>query len=213
MLDISGLFRSELELSLGCTELAAIALSTSIAYNAIQGILPSWLGGMEPSGREAVEKRPLVDRIYVEVDHNTFKNSIAVPIPRTDGLHGVHLAAALGVYCDPERRLLLFSGVNTKKVEKARLLLKKGRVECKVIGTDRTKPCIEIVSKVEAGNHRGTARSLYKHCNIVRVERDERTLLQKPQENHRPGIGRDMSALSALHRNRPEEARSLTKLR
>ena len=200
MLDISGLFRSELELSLGCTEPAAIALSTSIAYNAIHGILPSWLGGGELGGKEAGEMRLLsVDSIYVEVDHNTFKNSIAVPIPRTGGLCGVRFAAALGVFCNPEKRLLLFREINPEKVEQARLLLKQGRVNYKVIGTERPRPCIEIASRVEAGRHQGSARSLYKHCNIVHVERDNRTLLQKkPQETHHTGIGRDMSALSAI---------------
>ena len=200
MLDISRLFRRELEPSLGCTEPTAIALSTSIAYNALHGILPSWLEGWKLGGKE-VKETGLQDitRIYVELDRNTFKNSIAVPIPRTGGLCGVRLAAALGVFCDPEDRLLLFREVNPEKVEKAKLLLKQGRVEYKVIDAEKNKPRIEIISRVEAGRHQGSARSLYKHCNIVRVERDSSTLLQKKlEETHLPGLDRDMAALSAM---------------
>jgi len=201
MFDISRLFRSQLEPSLGCTEPAAIALSTSVAYNAIHGILPSWLRGREGGGRKAAETRSLgVDKIYVELDRNTFKNSIAARIPRAGGLYGVRLAAALGVFCDPEKRLLLFRGINREKVEQANLLLKQGRVECKVIDTERTAPCIEINSRVEAGRHEGSARSLYKHCNIVYVARDNKALLRKEvQETDHLSIDQDMLVLSAMN--------------
>ena len=140
MFDTARFFERHMEKSVGCTEPAAIALSSSVAFNAIFGKLPKSLnvdgiGGaaqrsmpvMDETARstDVAERAALIEEISVLMDSGTFKNAMNAVIPHTDGKSGADLAAALGVFCDPEFELMLFNYLNDEIVRAAMSILNR----------------------------------------------------------------------------------------
>jgi L-cysteine desulfidase len=107
---------NELAPSFGCTEPAAVGLATSIAYNAVKGILPSWL---KPRNTTATILNNLtqenIEKSIVELDRFTYRNGLDVDIPGTRS-RGISVAAAQGVFCHPTR-----SSVYSKTQSRERL--------------------------------------------------------------------------------------------
>jgi len=64
------------EESFGCTEIAAVGLASSVAYNAAKGKLPDRLMSRLKQYREIVN--PKIEKIELRVDRNVYKNSLAV---------------------------------------------------------------------------------------------------------------------------------------
>ncbi len=124
---------------MGCTEVVAIGLATSVAYNALFGNYPVHLG------LGTNENVPLPDiknvrKITITVDKNVFKNAYGVAIPKTNGRRGIKLAAALGVFTNLNKNatlkkqeyLNILDQINSSMLEKANILASKveiGRVD------------------------------------------------------------------------------------
>ncbi|MQY55868.1 MAG: hypothetical protein GH152_01350, partial [Dehalococcoidia bacterium] len=65
---------------MGCTEVAAIGLATSTAYNALFGNYPVHLGlGINES--VPLPDTEKVEKMMIKVDRNVFKNACGVAIP------------------------------------------------------------------------------------------------------------------------------------
>ena len=179
MIDISRLFDLEIKPALGCTEPVAIGYATSLAYNALLGRVPEWLKGRIPVkyvvgiNSEDVE----IDRIEVSVDRGTFKNALAVGVPRSGGRKGIAIAAAMGTFCFPEAKgeeLALFRTFRPEDLEKARALM--GKVNIKLIEGWEINEGIQIRASVVV-KHRylpattivGSAVIEKTHSNITSI--------------------------------------------
>ncbi len=201
-------FERHIEKSVGCTEPAAVALASSIAFNAIRGKLPSWLRERK-SKREGKESECEVETgsvsVFVELDRGTFKNALNAGIPHTGGRSGVSLAAALGIFCEPEERLALFSGLSgdrgREKLRSADALLKAGRVR---VVPDYEKEEIFILARVRTSEGEGECLIKRLHSAVVSVRANGNVLFEvggsSESSNHEgtAGMEEDLSLLARM---------------
>ncbi|MCW3131183.1 MAG: L-serine ammonia-lyase, iron-sulfur-dependent, subunit alpha [Candidatus Methanospirare jalkutatii] len=202
-------FERHIEKSVGCTEPAAVALASSIAFNAIRGKLPSWLRERKSksegneSGGEAETGSVSV---FVELDRGTFKNALNAGIPHTGGRSGVSLAAALGIFCEPEAKLALFSGLSgdrgREKLRSADALLKAGRVR---VVPDYEKEEIFILARVRTSEGEGECLIKRLHSAVVSVRANGNVLFEacggsSESSNHEgtAGMEEDLSLLARM---------------
>jgi len=180
MLDIAGLFELEIKPALGCTEPVAVGYSTSLAYNSILGKVPYWLRGKIPVkyvtdiNKEDIE----IKGIEVSLDRGTFKNALAVGIPRARGQKGIAIAAAMGVFCFPEakgREMALFETFQPEDSEEVKALAEK--VDIKLIEEWEKREGIEITASVMVKHKRlpkrvmtGTAKIEKVHSNVTLID-------------------------------------------
>ncbi|BBA70023.1 serine dehydratase subunit alpha family protein [Geobacter sulfurreducens] len=146
--------KSEVFPALGCTEPIAVAYAASLAA--------------ERLGAE-------VETVTASVDPGVFKNGFAVTVPKTGGLKGNVIAAALGaLIARPELKMEILSGADNHLLAQAELLVSSGRAVVALV-KERTDLYIDVV--VTGGGR--TARAVLEggHTNIVRLECDGRILL------------------------------------
>jgi len=173
-IDLAKVLEQDVEDATGCTEPIAMALASSIAYHAINGYVP---------GKFTREKDTLspgnIEKIVVGADRDVIKNANAVGIPGT-GQKGMKLAIAMGVYCDPELRLNLFKDVTDELVDKANLILSKGKIEVEQIDTESEECDVHITATVtyraEENLLTGFCEIRHKHTNVTEIRRNDEVL-------------------------------------
>lgn len=134
--------------ALGCTEPAAVALSTSAAA--------SLLGEKE------------ITSIELWLDPNIYKNGIAVSIPGAKGGTGIDLAAALGVFGgNPALKLEVLEPVDDQVLERARKFIRERGVTVHLL---HDTPGIYIRSKVSNGADEAEAVVEELHDNITSLK-------------------------------------------
>ncbi len=148
------LLRLETDPGLGCTEPAAIGLAAAVAASLLQS-------------------RDL-DAISVETDPNIYKNAMGVSIPHAGSETGIPLAAALGAVAgEPAQRLQVFSTVGKTALEKARSLVRQGKVTAG-IAPDVTGLFVKVA--ITAGEHVATAVVSGRHDHVSSRVLDGREL-------------------------------------
>lgn len=163
---ISKILRDNIRISTGCTEPAAVALATAVAYRALA--------------------KSDIEEINISVDRNVYKNSLAVGIPGTPNLKGIYIAAALGIFCNPDKELNLFSDSSDEKVLLAQELLEKNKVKIEVVDNWTGLSEINIKVKVKGSDNEGEAWIQHKHSNITFIRKNNEILCDKRNvsENH-----------------------------
>jgi|Deesub1362B_J571_1020462.scaffolds.fasta_scaffold00077_61 L-cysteine desulfidase len=96
--DVLKFLKTNVKPAAGCTEVVAIGLATSIAYNSIYGNYPKTTG-LPVNESIPIPRKERLEKIEVVMDRNVFKNAFGVAIPNT-GKKGIKLAAALGLFLD-----------------------------------------------------------------------------------------------------------------
>lgn len=147
----------EVILALGCTEPVAVALGAAAAASLLEN--------------------KNFDSIEVWVDPNIYKNGMAVMIPGSGGLTGIDTSAALGATgCDPHRGLEILESLNEASVEKAKVLLKAGKVKVNL----REESGLYIKTCIVAGAD--TAESLITdlHTNIISLTLNGKPVTDSP---------------------------------
>ncbi len=180
MLDIAKLFELEIKPALGCTEPVAVGYATSLAYNAILGRIPKWLKGKIPV-KYATDVNPEdveINSVKVSLDRGTFKNALAVGIPKLKGQKGIIIAAAMGIFCFPEaegKEMALFEMLQPEDLEKAKALTRKVNIKL-IEGWERSED-IQIRARVEVKHKRlservltGTAKIERTHSNVTSID-------------------------------------------
>lgn len=154
--DINKLIMCYVKPALGCTEPCAIGLATSCAFNVVNGKIPSFINServlnpLNPANKNTIDD---IKHIELTLDNNVLKNALYVCIPGTDQKHGVDLAAALGLFSDPDKELTLFETIkespenliailNSKKI-KEKIEIKQDKhfglfIKAKIIFNDQT---------------------------------------------------------------------------
>ena len=151
------ILREELIPATGCTEPIAIA------YGAARL-------------RETLGQAP--EKILAEVSGNIIKNVKSVIVPNTGGLKGIRAAIAAGVVAGEADQLLQ---VISRVPQEAHAGIERyaREIPMEIVCAD-TPRLLDIRLTGWAGDHTALVHIANSHSNIVRIERDGETLLEKP---------------------------------
>lgn len=145
--------------SLGCTEPIAVAYAASAAGSRVSGE---------------------IEEVRIVVDPGVFKNGFAVTVPNTDGEKGNLIAGVLGALVKkPELKMEVLRDVDRTLLDRARALIRAGKA---AITCDRTRTSLHIDVTVASGPDRARAVIAGAHTNLVRLEKNQRVVFEKPPE-------------------------------
>ncbi|OGL47651.1 MAG: hypothetical protein A2149_00900 [Candidatus Schekmanbacteria bacterium RBG_16_38_11] len=172
----------------GCTEPTAVGLASSAAMIAFSGRIPSWIttSGKLTGHRQLVIEHieliaEIVDEVSILVDKNVYKNSLSVGIPNTGGEYGLPLAAALGLFCNPDFGMNLFADVNAKKTQLAKKLIRDKKIKIKILKAKIHELFIKASVKIRVKSRTKTGNSLIRfyHNNFIFIEADNILFYEK----------------------------------
>ena len=165
----------------GCTEIVAIGLASSIAYNAIYGNFPKNTG-LATNESVPFPKREKLEEIKVVLDRNVFKNAYGVAIPNTNK-RGIKLATVLGMYLDMNRffkdetdtgYLEIFKQLDKSLLPLAETMVSKVHVE-----VDHTKSELYIYVKLVYDKNVAEVALIAEHDNIAFIKLNERMIYKR----------------------------------
>jgi L-cysteine desulfidase len=168
--------------SVGCTEPAAIALATSLAFKVVGGE---------------------IQRICVKCDVGLIKNAYNVGIVgfnNQSGVNGGLLAAALGaIGGNPDARLAVLNSVSESDVDRAQALVERG----KVVITQYEQYTSDVYIDARVHTDKGTGKTLITqhHTNVVAVECNGHPIalpswIHQPNGNHQDASEVDWQNMS-----------------
>lgn len=195
---ISQILRNHVKPSVGCTEPVAVALATSIAYHAIIGKVPKFIEIIKNVNSIRISPKN-IEEITIDIDRNTYKNSLAVGIPGTPNLQGIYIAAALGVFCDPDRELTLFSDSNGSKMSLAKNLLEKNKVKINLMDNCGGQSDINIRAKIRVEGNEGEAWIQHDHSNITFIRRNNEVLFDKRDTSKNHKVSGDIKYIADMN--------------
>jgi len=151
LFSIKDILRLEVAPALGCTEPAAVALSTAAA-----GLLL---------------KTRQIDSIEVWLSPSIYKNAFAVAIPGTNGQVGIDLAAGLGFYGgNAAMKLQVLAPIEKAHIEQAHQLIRQGRVAIHLLNDEKG---IYIRSVIRGAQETAEATIRGTHDNLVGLKYNE----------------------------------------
>ena len=153
------ILEQELVPAMGCTEPIAVAYAAAVAAKNLP-VLP--------------------EKIRIRVSSNIIKNVKSVIVPNTGGLHGLEAAAAAGIIAgNPDEKLLVISQVTQQQQDEIVAYLKSADF---TVEESRSGALFDIHITLEGGGHKGVCRIAGEHTNIVQIEADGKTMLQRTLE-------------------------------
>ena len=152
--DFLAILGEELVPAMGCTEPIALAYAAA-------------------KGREALGCEP--ERIIAHCSGNIIKNVRCVRIPNSGGMTGIEAACALGALAgNPHRNMEVLESVSDEGRAATAGFVAERR--CKVEFLESTIP-LHFIIELEGAGHHAEIEVRYSHQNIVRIIRDDETLL------------------------------------
>lgn len=150
------ILKAELLPALGCTEPIAVAYASALARDAL-GEIP--------------------DHVEISVSGNILKNVKGVVVPHTDGLKGINAAAAAGIVAGKaDKKLECISGVTRDELDNIRRYLNETTFSV----TQSDSGCIfDIIVHVSKGDNNACARIVGHHTNVVHIDVNGKTVLDK----------------------------------
>jgi L-cysteine desulfidase len=150
------LLKQEVKPALGCTEPIAVALAVARSCELLRSI------SQEP------------DHIDVKVSGNILKNGMGVGIPGTNGMVGLHIAAALGCTCGNSAYCLeVLKEVDEESLARAQEMVSAGYVTISLAETgEKLYVSAEARSSSGKESHRALAIISGSHDSIVCEEID-----------------------------------------
>ncbi len=153
------ILKEELVPAMGCTE------PVSIAYCAAKA--RAILGEMPTSGT-------------LFVSGNIMKNTKSVKVPHTGGLSSIAVAFAAGVVAgDPDAGYEVLAGIQEEDIDKIKVFHSTFPLEIQV---PDDASLFDIRVFLQSKNHTAFVRIENKHTDIVKIEKDGKTLLEKNAE-------------------------------
>ena len=150
MFTIKDILRIEVAPALGCTEPAAVSLSTAAAASVL-------------NNKE-------VESIEVYLSPSIYKNAFAVAIPGTQGQVGIDLAAGVGFFGgDPNLKLRVLATIQPEHIDAARQLIRRGAIKIHLLNDTRG---IYIRSVVKSKDQTSEAIIEKTHNNLVSLKLD-----------------------------------------
>jgi len=171
IVDIKNFLQQNVRPVTGCTEPAAIAYASSVAYHALSGCIPPDYPVSTP-----ITSIDRILSIEVLMDRNVYKNTANAIIPGTDGCKGPCVAAAAGIFLDPRDGLDVFSGMTPEKRGKTFVLSRSERVSCQINpdAPEGISPDIrvEVTAETVSGKRCGMAHISGDHSILSEVRTD-----------------------------------------
>ena len=151
------ILNEELVPAMGCTEPIAVAYAAALARQTL-GTMP--------------------DRTELTVSGNIIKNVKSVIVPNTNGRKGLHTAVAAGIcFGKAERELEVLADVTPEQLsgmdawlESAELSIRESESACP----------FDLHVRVSAGEDSAYVHIVSHHTNVVRLQRNDELLLDKP---------------------------------
>lgn len=171
------ILKEEIVPALGCTEPIAIAYGAAAA-RATLGQMP--------------------ERMIVRCSGNIIKNVKAVVVPHTGSLTGIETSAILGaVGGQPDKKLEVLEGVTEADVNETKRLLSTGFCKAELLeGVSN----LQLIVEVFAGEERALVEIAYSHTNIVRIEKNGKSLLERgPAGSNSAGTDRSLLNLKQIY--------------
>lgn len=175
-MNLAALLENTLVPALGCTEPAAIALSTAAAT---QAALKAW----RPHQSSAFSSSTGSQFIQVDLraSRGILKNAHSIEIPNSQGGKGVSMAAALGVFCNPDLGLEVFGSLTHSSLEQARKLCRQGIVHvCEENSHCEVSAQASVLLRVGGQTLHGQCRIEQEHSRIVSLQRNGKRYYRRP---------------------------------
>ncbi len=170
------ILREELVPAMGCTEPIAVAYAGALARKTL-GTLP--------------------ERVELIVSGNIIKNVKSVIVPHTGGRKGLRTAVAVGIVCgDASKELEVLSGVTDDALADMDAFMQNASIQ---IAESTAKCPFDIQVRLFAGADTAFVRIIGHHTNVVRVEKNAQTLLDKPFTDELAPIPENRKLLSVEH--------------
>jgi len=169
--DYYSILTEELVPALGCTEPIALAYGSALCRKTL---------GVKPSS------------IEVKASGNIIKNVKAVVVPNCGGLKGIEAAVAAGALAgDSDKGLEVLSTVKAETLPEIKEYLKNVKVSL----LDTTAK-LHILITMKAGESYAVVEIIHQHMNVVRLEKDDKVLLEKSREDVVDSNTSDRSGMS-----------------
>lgn len=166
------IMEEELVPAMGCTEPIAIAYGAALA-------------------RETLGETP--EKVIISASGNIIKNVKSVVVPNTGGLRGIPAAAAAGVAAGKaEKKLEVLADITPEEIEKISSYLETADFEVKTVESG----CVfDIIVELQSKEHQSAVRIQGHHTNVVHVEKDGESLVDKVYAEGQEGERTDRSLL------------------
>ena len=153
------ILKRELVCAMGCTEPIAIAYCAAKARSVL-GTLP--------------------ERIDVEASGNIIKNVKSVIVPNTNGARGIAASAAIGVLGgDENAKLQVISDISQEAKDVLPAYLAKTQIRTIPVQSEHL---LDLTVHVYAGDSHASVRIADEHTNIVKIEKDGKTLFEQAEK-------------------------------
>lgn len=153
------ILKRELVCAMGCTEPIAIAYCAAKARSVL-GMLP--------------------ERIDVEASGNIIKNVKSVIVPNTNGARGIAASAAIGVLGgDENAELQVISNISQETKDALPIYLAKTQIRTIPVQSEHL---LDLTVHVYAGDSHASVRIADEHTNIVKIEKDGKTLFEQAEK-------------------------------
>ena len=163
----------ELVPAMGCTEPIAVAYAAAVAASQ----LPA-----------------LPEKVAIIVSSNIIKNVKSVIVPNTGGLHGLEAAAAAGIVAgDPDKKLLVISQVTNEQQAEIAAYLKQAEFS---VEESTSGELFDIQIVLEGAGHKSQCRITGEHTNVVLIQGDGKTVLERSIEVSMEEENRDKALLT-----------------
>lgn len=154
----TNILKEELLPAMGCTEPIAVAYAAALARETL-GAIP--------------------ERIEIAVSGNILKNVKSVIVPNTGGLKGICAAAAAGIVAGKAEKVLeVISSVTDEERERIAAYLKEAAFS---VGQSHSGCVFDIAVAVSGGGHQAFVQITGNHTNVVRIEKDGKSLLSRSE--------------------------------
>jgi len=177
-LNLSNLLSEQIKPAMGCTEPAAIAIACANAASTL----------MKYSGAKTKD----IKNIELTLDRFVYRNAKAVGIPQSGGKTGIKTAAAMGIFCNPNYGLNIFSSFNKGHIAKAEKIAEKV-----IINISGSKP-LYIKAKVTAGKNYSVVIIKNFHMDIEKIESNRKIIFRNENKEHR-GLSSEMENISGMN--------------
>ena len=150
------ILKEELVKAMGCTEPIALAYCAALARQ---------------------QCGELANRVVVYASGSIIKNVKSVIVPHTGHLKGIEAAVAAGIVAgDASKELEVLADITPQQIEAIHNYLKTADIEVKYLD----QGCVfDMMVEMVGENHRATVRIQNTHTNVVYIEKDGQTILDK----------------------------------
>ncbi|MHA2294991.1 MAG: L-serine ammonia-lyase, iron-sulfur-dependent, subunit alpha [Candidatus Hodarchaeales archaeon] len=172
--DLSKLLLDNIQPYLGCTDISIIALGTALAAQVAKGHVPQWVDRKDGQYKYSEIKPEEIISVSLRINESLFKNSHATAIPNTGGHNGLRKSAALGLFCDPEKVLNLFSNVNGNQIEKMEKIVTNMEIKVETVNIPSCNLFLhsKVTIRGEEGEITGESHLENSYTRVVFLKRN-----------------------------------------